>query len=55
MVDGRAVGRTEKGHQKGKKQRPVLVKYNPVIIAGIWLKHRTFQRFYGIINTVKSN
>ena len=55
VVDGRIVGRAEKSHQEGQKQRLVLAENNPVITMRIWLKHWTFQHFYGIINTVKSD
>ena len=55
MADGRAVGRTEKGHQEGSEQGYVLAENNLVIKARNRLKHWTFQHFYGIINTVESD
>ena len=45
MADGGLGDRAEKGHKK--------VPPKGYVLANKWLKHWTFQRFCGIINTVK--
>ena len=54
LMEGLSV-RAEKSHQEGSEQGYVLAENNLVIKARSRLKHWTFQCFYGIINTVKSD
>lgn len=55
MADGRPFCRAEKSHQEGSEQGYVLAENSLVIKVRNRLKHWTFQCFYGIISTVKSD